>query len=298
MTDPDHLRGLYESAVRLVTAIGRQYADIAADAANIAVTKFLEKVEDGEEISNPEGWVVTAAKNWAHNCIRGNTRHWARLRRPDPPRTPEEVVEQSERRELTNLVVEVAGWLLVEDGDIEMLLGVYSSDKLSISDIAAEYNLHPDAFTKVRFRMERVVNLAADTLLHPRLMKNSRNILATCVERRRGNPDSGIGGEIEEAMGGLRDHSEGRPASAVDVSATMLANTWARIMPVPGRPSMLEKANRRLLAGAAGYVVLEHDAISDADPDGFRDDYEVIRAVRRGLGFDAPGMGQTTFYSF
>jgi len=50
------------------------------------------------------------------------------------------------------------------------------------------------------------------------------------------------------------------------------------------------------LAAAAVYVVLEDDAKPDSGPDGFDDDYEVVRAVRRAFGMDALGAGGTTYH--
>ena len=76
----------------------------------------------------------------------------------------------------------------------------------------------------------------------------------------------------------------------------MLLTAWRNNRPGPGRPSINAKARRRLLAAAAEYVLLEDDARPDEGKDGFEDDYEVVRSVRRALGMDAPGSGHT-FYS-
>ena len=208
---------------------------------------------------------------------------------------PGDVVVVTEMRKLREMVFRCTVSLL-DKRDADILRALRSDEQLSVAQLAARFDFDPDAFTRHRYLIERVSHYAYDSLMHPKLMSEPRRYFAYCLERRVDEPDSGIETLIDQALEWLRSHFSDKPTAYPETTHSMLLTAWRNNRPGPGRPSINAKARRRLLAAAAEYVLLEEDARPDEEQDGFRDDYEVVRSVRRALGMDAPSSGHT-FYS-
>ena len=208
---------------------------------------------------------------------------------------PEDRVIANEMRNIHALSIRCA-FCLLDQNDAEFFLRVHSGEGWSVGDLAGDLGYDPDAFTRKRYRIEKVFEMSYRAIWHPRLMPKPRGHFVNCVERRAGRPDSGIEAEIEEALAWLRQHLTGTPTAKPELVMALLSNTWESIATRAGRPGLMLKARRRFLAAAAAYVILEDDAKPDSGPDGFVDDYEVVRAVRRAFGMEALGAGGTTYH--
>ena len=305
----EDLEGLRQVALRGARSVGGRLASLVAeDAAITAMAKMVTRIYDGVEIRNPSAYVRTAARNWALNYIEAfnelppvdfdDIPHGAQvlggaadLRGMDPA----DIVLASEMFKLRKLVFRCAVALL-DTRDADILRALRSDEQLPVAQLAARFEFHPDAFTRHRCLIERVPHYAYDSLMHPKLMTEPRKYFATCLERRIDEPDSGIETRIDQALEWLRSHFSDKPTAYPETTHSMLLTAWRKERPGPGKPSINAKARRRLLAAAAEYVLLEDDARPDEGKDGFKDDYEVVRSVRRALGMDAPGAGDT-FYS-
>jgi hypothetical protein len=305
----EDLEGLRQVALRGARSVGGRLASLVAeDAAITAMAKMVTRIYDGVEINNHAAYVRTAARNWALNYIEAVNKlppvdfddipHGAQvlggaadLRGMDPA----DIVLASEMFKLRKLVFRCAVALL-DTRDADILRALRSDEQLPVAQLAARFEFHPDAFTKHRYLIERVPHYAYDSLMHPKLMTEPRKYFAACLERRIDEPDSGIETRIDQALEWLRSHFSDKPTAYPETTHSMLLTAWRKERPGPGKPSINAKARRRLLAAAAEYVLLEDDARPDEGKDGFKDDYEVVRSVRRALGMDAPGAGDT-FYS-
>jgi hypothetical protein len=184
---------------------------------------------------------------------------------------------------------------LVDKRDADILRALRSDEQLSVAELAARFDFDPDAFTRHRYLIERVSHYAYDSLMHPKLASETRKHFANCLKRRVDEPDSGIETRIDQALEWLSSNFSDKPTAYPETTHSMLSSAWRINRPGPGRPSIDAKARRRLLAAAADYVILEGDARPDEEQDGFRDDYEVVRSVRRALGMDAAGAGDTYY---
>ncbi len=307
--DADHLEELYQGALNRASAEGPFARSVADLAANTALANYVEKLDAGEEIRNPMAYVKQSAWNCARNLMRAAKRRDRGLfgtriaedsgdplvEIADEELGPEDRVIANEMIAMNSLALRCTCCLL-EQKDAEFFLRIHSGGGSSVGDLARDLGYNPDAFTKKRYRIEKVFEMSYRVIWHPRLMPKPRGHFVNCVERRAGRPDSEIEAEIEEALEWLRQHFRGDPTAKPELIMTLLSNTWANIATRAGRPGLMQTARRRLLAAAAAYVVLEDDAKPDSGPDGFDDDYEVVRAVRRAFGMDALGAGGTTYH--
>ena len=305
----ENLKDLHQAALGGARAVGGRLALLVAeDAANTAISKMVDRIYDGVEIKNPAAYVRAAARNWTLTYIKavnkllpvdlGDIPHGAGVLRREgdlADMDPGDVVVVTEMRKLREMVFRCTVSLL-DKRDADILRALRSDEQLSVAQLAARFDFDPDAFTRHRYLIERVSHYAYDSLMHPKLMSEPRRYFAYCLERRVDEPDSGIETLIDQALEWLRSHFSDKPTAYPETTHSMLLTAWRNNRPGPGRPSINAKARRRLLAAAAEYVLLEEDARPDEEQDGFRDDYEVVRSVRRALGMDAPSSGHT-FYS-
>ena len=302
----DDLERLHQAALTGARSVGGRLASLVAeDAANTALAKMVTRIYDGVEIKNLAAYVSTAARNWTRNYIEAINKlppvdfddipHGAQVLSNLQNMDPGVVVVAKEMLKLRELVFRCTVSLL-DTRDADILRALRSDEQLPVAQLAATFEFHPDAFTRHRYLIERVSHYAYDSLMHPKLMSEPRKYFAYCLERRVDEPDSGIETLIDQALEWLRSHFSDKPTAYPETTHSMLLTAWRNNRPGPGRPSINAKARRRLLAAAAEYVLLEEDARPDEEQDGFRDDYEVVRSVRRALGMDAPNSGHT-FYS-
>jgi len=302
----DDLENLHQVALRGARSVGGRLASLVAeDAANTALAKMVTRIYDGVEIKNLAAYVSKAARNWTHNYIEAINKlppvdfddipHGAQVLSNLQNMDPGVVVVAKEMLKLRELVFRCTVSLL-DTRDADILRALRSDEQLPVAQLAAMFEFHPDAFTRHRYLIERVPHYAYDSLMHPKLMSEPRKYFAACLERRVDEPDSGIETRIDQALEWLRSHFSGKPTAYPETTHSMLLTAWRKERPGPGKPSINAKARRRLLAAAAEYVLLEDDARPDEGKDGFKDDYEVVRSVRRALGLDAPNSGHT-FYS-
>ncbi|MBT7690437.1 MAG: hypothetical protein HN750_00310 [Gemmatimonadales bacterium] len=302
----DDLERLHQAALTGARSVGGRLASLVAeDAANTALAKMVTRIYDGVEIKNLAAYVSTAARNWTRNYIEAINKlppvdfddipHGAQVLSNLQNMDPGVVVVAKEMLKLRELVFRCTVSLL-DTRDADILRALRSDEQLPVAQLAATFEFHPDAFTRHRYLIERVSHYAYDSLMHPKLMSEPRRYFAYCLERRVDEPDSGIETLIDQALEWLRSHFSDKPTAYPETTHSMLLTAWRNNRPGPGRPSINAKARRRLLAAAAEYVLLEEDARPDEEQDGFRDDYEVVRSVRRALGMDAPNSGHT-FYS-
>jgi DNA-directed RNA polymerase specialized sigma24 family protein len=304
----EDLEDLHQAALRGARSVGSRLALLVAeDAANTAMSKVVARIYDGVEIKNPLAYVRAAARNWTLTYIKAANKlppvdfddipHGAGVLRREgdlADMDPGDVVVETEMRKLRELVFRCTLGLL-DTRDADILKALRSDEQLSVAQLAARFDFDPDAFTRHRYLIERVSHYAYDSLMHPKLMPETRKYFAYCLERRVGEPDSGIETRIGQALEWLRSHFSDKPTAYPETTHSMLSAAWRINRPGPGRPSIDAKARRRLLAAAADYVLLEGDARPDEEQDGFRDDYEVVRSVRRALGMDAAGAGDTYY---
>ena len=302
----DDLERLHQAALTGARSVGGRLASLVAeDAANTALARMVTRIYDGVEIKNLAAYVSTAARNWTRNYIEAINKlppvdfddipHGAQVLSNLQNMDPGVVVVAKEMLKLRELVFRCTVSLL-DTRDADILRALRSDEQLPVAQLAAMFEFHPDAFTRHRYLIERVSHYAYDSLMHPKLMPETRKHFAYCLEQRVGEPDSGIETRIGQALEWLRSHFSDKPTAYPETTHSMLLTAWRNNRPGPGRPSINAKARRRLLAAAAEYVLLEEDARPDEEQDGFRDDYEVVRSVRRALGMDAPNSGHT-FYS-
>ena len=302
----DDLERLHQAALTGARSVGGRLASLVAeDAANTALARMVTRIYDGVEIKNLAAYVSTAARNWTRNYIEAINKlppvdfddipHGAQVLSNLQNMDPGVVVVAKEMLKLRELVFRCTVSLL-DKRDADILRALRSDEQLPVAQLAAMFEFHPDAFTRHRYLIERVSHYAYDSLMHPKLMPETRKHFAYCLEQRVGEPDSGIETRIGQALEWLRSHFSDKPTAYPETTHSMLLTAWRNNRPGPGRPSINAKARRRLLAAAAEYVLLEEDARPDEEQDGFRDDYEVVRSVRRALGMDAPNSGHT-FYS-
>ena len=302
----DDLERLHQAALTGARSVGGRLASLVAeDAANTALARMVTRIYDGVEIKNLAAYVSTAARNWTRNYIEAINKlppvdfddipHGAQVLSNLQNMDPGVVVVAKEMLKLRELVFRCTVSLL-DTRDADILRALRSDEQLPVAQLAATFEFHPDAFTRHRYLIERVSHYAYDSLMHPKLMSEPRKYFAYCLERRVDEPDSGIETLIDQALEWLRSHFSDKPTAYPETTHSMLLTAWRNNRPGPGRPSINAKARRRLLAAAAEYVLLEEDARPDEEQDGFRDDYEVVRSVRRALGMDAPNSGHT-FYS-
>ena len=302
----DDLERLHQAALTGARSVGGRLASLGAeDAANTALAKMVTRIYDGVEIKNLAAYVSTAARNWTRNYLEAINKlppvdfddipHGAQVLSNLQNMDPGVVVVAKEMLKLRELVFRCTVSLL-DTRDADILRALRSDEQLPVAQLAATFEFHPDAFTRHRYLIERVSHYAYDSLMHPKLMSEPRKYFAYCLERRVDEPDSGIETLIDQALEWLRSHFSDKPTAYPETTHSMLLTAWRNNRPGPGRPSINAKARRRLLAAAAEYVLLEEDARPDEEQDGFRDDYEVVRSVRRALGMDAPSSGHT-FYS-
>jgi len=302
----DDLERLHQAALTGARSVGGRLASLVAeDAANTALARMVTRIYDGVEIKNLAAYVSTAARNWTRNYIEAINKlppvdfddipHGAQVLSNLQNMDPGVVVVAKEMLKLRELVFRCTVSLL-DTRDADILRALRSDEQLPVAQLAAMFEFHPDAFTRHRYLIERVSHYAYDSLMHPKLMSEPRRYFAYCLERRVDEPDSGIETLIDQALEWLRSHFSDKPTAYPETTHSMLLTAWRNNRPGPGRPSINAKARRRLLAAAAEYVLLEEDARPDEEQDGFRDDYEVVRSVRRALGMDAPSSGHT-FYS-
>ena len=301
------LEDLYQQALKSAQGVGGPLAlRVAREAANTALARMVTRIYDGLEVKNRHAYVRTAARNWTLNYI-DDVRNLPPVDLDDLPpdgeligfaagqMDPADIVVAREMFKLEKLVFRCA-LALLDTRDADILRALRSDEQLPVKQMAAQFEFHPDAFTKHRYLIERVSHYAYDSLMHPKLMTEPRKYFAACLERRIDEPDSGIETRIDQALEWLRSHFSDKPTAYPETTHSMLLTAWRKFRPGPGRPSISAKARRRLLGAAADYVILQHDARPDEGKDGFKDDYEVVRAVRRALDLDAPGSGHT-FYS-
>ena len=315
----EHLNDLDERAREGARTRRKQYGSvvdgIVPDAANIAVAKYVEKVEAGEEIKNPRGYVYTVARNAALRLVKEIVHLSKRAKVVQPPEKfdwdealkgdlsswegPEEAAITAEQREVTKLVYR-AGRALLEQRDADILSRM-EEGLLSPGEMASMFEMTTDGLRRLRYKIEAVIQFAAGTIMHPRLMQGPRNLLVTLLEQRVDEPKAEFQGEVDRALDWLQGHAGDPPVEYPDIARTMLERTWQDVAdnPAGGKPAIQAKAGRRLVAAAAAYVNLVEDAQPDNKPDGFTDDYEVVRAVRRGLGMEAADSGNTsTWFAF
>ena len=301
----ENLKDLHQAALGGARAVGGRLALLVAeDAANTALARMVTRIYDGVEIKNLAAYVSTAARNWTRNYIEAINKlppvdfddipHGAQVLSNLQNMDPGVVVVAKEMLKLRELVFRCTVSLL-DTRDADILRALRSDEQLPVAQLAATFEFHPDAFTRHRYLIERVSHYAYDSLMHPKLMSEPRKYFAYCLERRVDEPDSGIETLIDQALEWLRSHFSDKPTAYPETTHSMLSAAWRSNRPGPGRPSINAKARRRLLAAAADYVRLEGDARPDEEQDGFRDDYEVVRSVRRALGMDAPSAGDTYY---
>ena len=301
----DDLERLHQAALTGARSVGGRLASLVAeDAANTALARMVTRIYDGVEIKNLAAYVSTAARNWTRNYIEAINKlppvdfddipHGAQVLSNLQNMDPGVVVVAKEMLKLRELVFRCTVSLL-DTRDADILRALRSDEQLPVAQLAAMFEFHPDAFTRHRYLIERVSHYAYDSLMHPKLMPETRKHFAYCLEQRVGEPDSGIETRIGQALEWLRSHFSDKPTAYPETTHSMLLTAWRNNRPGPGRPSINAKARRRLLAAAAEYVLLEEDARPDEEQDGFRDDYEVVRSVRRALGMDAPSAGDTYY---
>jgi len=297
---PDEARLLLESATHAALRVPGADRDEARIAAGRALTEMLQAIEQGTVIRDPGAWLGRVAPLRALDLLRGNEGFRNLVKRVDqqvvqPPQSVSDQVVGAERDEERARVLRCLFALLgPEDGrrawEAHRLLG----EGAAVGAVAEELGFaNGSNLKKFLGDVNGVVGeVAVRVTLHSKLVPGSSELLVRLLEERVVVPETAFDSEVQQAANWADRHSRERSGHAI-VVGHYLRHTWSVVSGGIGRVGRLKRAQRRLVAAAASYVLLPNDVRPDQDPDGFRDDYWVLHAVRRAIGLGAIRAGGT-----
>jgi len=130
---------------------------------------------------------------------------------------------------------------------------------------------------------KKCMSIGLKTLKHPRIL-SKLEVLVDLLESRVGESRENFAGEVDEAISWAKKNNvEGKDAMSRHV-VTSLGPLWEKVDVRGHRLSNEDKVKQRIVAACAAYVSLEEDKTPDKSEKGFRDDFEVISAVRESFG--------------
>ncbi len=261
---------------------------------------MLQAMERGTEVRERRAWLWRAAQRRAQDLVRSDGRFLDLVKRVEQqvvqrPQSVSEQIVAAERDEERARVLRCLFAMLGPDDarrawEAHRRLG----EGARVGTVAHEVGFANGSNLK-KFLGDvsgGVGELAVRVTRHSKLVPGSSELLVRLLEARVGVPEGAFGAEVARAADWADRHPDPSNDHAV-VVGHYLRNTWGKVAGGRGRVGRLTRAQRRLVAAAAAYVLLPDDVRWDEGPGGFRDDYWVLHAVRRAMGLGAMRAGGT-----
>lgn len=299
-TSPDEARGLLEHAVDAALRVHGVDGTTARIAAGRALTEMFQAMERGTEVRERRAWLWQVAQRRAQDLVRADGRFLDLVKRVEqqvvqrPQSVSEQIVAAERDEERTRVLRCLFAMLGPDDArrawEAYRLLG----EGARVGTVAHEVGFANGSNLK-KFLGDvsgGVGELAVRVTRHSKLVPGSSELLVRLLEARVGVPEGAFSAEVARAADWADRHPDPSNDNA-DMVGRYLRNTWGKVAGGRGRVGRLTRAQRRLVAAAAAYVLLPDDVRPDEGPGGFRDDYWVLHAVRRAMGLKAMRAGGT-----